>query len=67
MPVDAIRFRNGTDIVCAIFKRFNVNVQNRTAKLHIAFDEADHIKLSGLLRVDTVSSRFPIAAVGAMQ
>lgn len=44
--VDAIRFRNGVDLLLAQrYDRFNANVQNRKAKLDDAFDEAERIQL----------------------
>lgn len=44
--VDAIRFRNGADLLLAQrYDRFNANVQNRKAELDDAFDEAERIQL----------------------
>lgn len=44
--VDAIRFRNGADLLLAQrYDRFNANVQSRKAELDDAFDEAERIQL----------------------
>jgi hypothetical protein len=43
---DAIRFRNGADLLLGQkYKRFNTNVRNRKDELDDAFDEAERIQL----------------------